>query len=121
MCGICGLVLFDAAEPVDAAVVDRMTGTLVHRGPDAAGRWVDRNVGLGFRRLSIIDLSDRGNQPFSNETRRVHLVCNGEIYNARELRGELSSKGHRLVSDSDCEVALHAYEEYGVDFVKRLV
>jgi pimeloyl-ACP methyl ester carboxylesterase len=89
MCGICGLVWFDPAKPVDACLVDRMTSTLVHRGPDADGRWVDRNAGLGFRRLSIIDLSDRGNQPFANEAGAIHLVCNGEIYNSGKLRREL--------------------------------
>jgi asparagine synthase (glutamine-hydrolysing) len=120
MCGICGLVWFDPAKPVDACMVDRMTSTLVHRGPDAAGRWVDRNAGLGFRRLSIIDLSDRGNQPFANETGAIHLVCNGEIYNSGKLRQELIGLGHRFVSESDCETALHAYEEYGLDFVDRL-
>ena len=120
MCGICGLVWFDPAKPVDAGLVDRMTFTLVHRGPDAVGRWVDRNAGLGFRRLSIIDLSDRGNQPFANETGAIHLVCNGEIYNSGKLRQELIGLGHRFVSESDCETALHAYEEYGLDFVDRL-
>ena len=114
------MVWFDPATPVNAGLVDRMTSTLVHRGPDAAGRWVDRNAGLGFRRLSIIDLSDRGNQPFANETGTIHLVCNGEIYNFRELRQELIGLGHRFASESDCETALHAYEEYGLDFVDRL-
>ena len=120
MCGICGLVRFDPAKPVDTCMVDRMTSTLVHRGPDAEGRWVDRNAGLGFRRLSIIDLSGRGNQPFANEAGAIHLFCSGEIYNSGKLRQELIGLGHRFVSESDCETALHAHEEYGLDFVDQL-
>ena len=101
-------------------LVERMTATLVHRGPDSSGHWIDQNAGLGFRRLSIVDLSERGNQPFVNETGMVHLVCNGEIYNAVALRQELIGMGHRFVSESDSETALHAYEEYGLDFIDRL-
>lgn len=101
-------------------MLQRMTASLVHRGPDADGYWIERNVGFGFRRLSIIDLSTRGNQPFANETGTVHLVCNGEIYNSPQLRHELLARGHRFVSQSDSETALHAYEEFGLDFLHRL-
>lgn len=120
MCGICGVVWFDSARTIDTTMLRRMTATLVHRGPDADGYWSERNAGFGFRRLSIIDLSARGNQPFANETETVHLVCNGEIYNSQQLRRELIASGHRFVSQSDSETVLHAYEEFGLDFIHRL-
>ncbi len=97
-----------------------MTSTLVHRGPEASGLWTEGKAGLGFRRLSIIDLSQDGNQPFENESEDIHLACNGEIYNFQEVRAELRNSGHRFVSNSDCEVALHADEEFGKQFVHRL-
>lgn len=119
MCGICGLALFDADKSVSPGLVHQMTSTLTHRGPDAAGQWVNGNLGVGFRRLSIIDLSARGNQPFVNKAGSV-LVCNGEIYNANRLREDLLARGHRFTSASDCETALHAYAEYGLSFVDHL-
>ncbi|HEX7286714.1 MAG TPA: asparagine synthase (glutamine-hydrolyzing) [Candidatus Angelobacter sp.] len=120
MCGICGY--FDAsgkAKRVDEAVLGRMTGKLVHRGPDSSGTFVAQNIGLGFRRLSLIDLSG-GNQPLYNEDRSLVLICNGEIYNYRELRDELISDGHRFSTRSDVEVLLHLYEECGVDLLQRI-
>jgi asparagine synthase (glutamine-hydrolysing) len=92
-----------------------MANAVTHRGPDDEGQYIDENVGLGHRRLSIIDLSPRGRQPISNEDSSVWIIYNGEIYNYRELREALSKKGHRFSTDTDTEVIVHAYEEYGVD------
>jgi len=96
-----------------------MMGTLAHRGPDEEGLIIKPGVALGFRRLSIIDL-ETGNQPFSNEDQSVFTVCNGEIYNYRELTSRLQGMGHQFRSRSDSEVIVHLYEEYGLDFVKHL-
>lgn len=119
MCGICGVFNFDPAEPVDPAEIREMAATIVHRGPDEDGFYVNRNVGMGMRRLSIIDLTD-GRQPISNEDKTVHVIYNGEIYNYRELRADLVRAGHRFRSHVDTEVIAHAYEEYGDGFVDRL-
>src|ERR1700689_4581266 len=96
-----------------------MTRTLTHRGPDDSGCFIDGSVALGFRRLSIIDLAT-GNQPLANEDESIFLVCNGEIFNYRELRAELIAKGHRFRTGSDVEVLLHLYEEYGDGFLARV-
>lgn len=96
-----------------------MTGTLVHRGPDSEGMLIDRNVGVGFRRLSIIDL-EGGDQPLYSEDGSVLLVCNGEIYNHRDLRAQLTAAGHRFKTGSDVEVLLHLYEDAGTGFLNRL-
>jgi asparagine synthase (glutamine-hydrolysing) len=120
MCGITGILYFDPHQPVDAVMLQRMTDSLAHRGPDDRGILVRGNLGLGFRRLSIIDLSASGHQPMSNEDDSVWLVFNGEIYNFPELRYVLESKGHRFKSRTDSEVILHAYEEYGSDCLDHL-
>ena len=118
MCGIVGLQLFD--EQVNREQIEAMNATIVHRGPDEDGVLVDGSVGLGMRRLSIIDL-EGGQQPIANETGRIHVVQNGELYNYRELRKQLQDKGHRFRSASDTEVAVHAYEEWGgYDFARHL-
>ncbi|MEK7204843.1 MAG: asparagine synthase (glutamine-hydrolyzing), partial [candidate division NC10 bacterium] len=96
-----------------------MVRTLIHRGPDDHGLWVGPGVGLGMRRLSIIDLAG-GRQPMMNEDGALHVVFNGEIYNFRELRSELGQRGHRLSTQSDTEVLLHLYEEMGSNLVQRL-
>jgi len=119
MCGICGLVYDDPARPVEPARLDRMTDILRHRGPDGRGIFRAPGVGLGFRRLAIVDL-DTGDQPLANEDASLQLVCNGEIYNAPELRRELMNRGHRFSSRSDVEVILHLYEELGDRCVERL-
>jgi asparagine synthase (glutamine-hydrolysing) len=119
MCAICGIVNFDHSEPVDPTTVERMTRTLVHRGPDDAGIFVEGRVGLGFRRLSIIDLSG-GQQPIFNEDGSAAIVFNGEIYNYRGLATELSTAGHTFSTRSDTETILHAYEQYGDDCVQHL-
>jgi asparagine synthase (glutamine-hydrolysing) len=120
MCGIVGTAFFDPNRPVSEATLRAMTRVLRHRGPDDEGTWIDRNIGLGFRRLSIIDLSNAANQPVPNEDGSVLVVLNGEIYNFRELREVLAKKGHRFRSRSDSEVVVHAYEEYGERCVKFL-
>ncbi len=103
----------------DQALLERMTGKLVHRGPDSDGYFVDHYVGLGFRRLSIIDL-DSGNQPLYNEDNSVVLMCNGEIFNYLELRRILVQKGHSFRTNSDVEVLLHLYEQHGIDFLNKI-
>jgi asparagine synthase (glutamine-hydrolysing) len=105
------------------SLLARMTDTIRHRGPDDAGWWIDRTgrAGLGFRRLSIIDLSPNGHQPMTNEDGTIHIVFNGEIYNYRELRPDLERKGHIFQSQTDTEVVLHLYEEMGPAAVERLV
>jgi asparagine synthase (glutamine-hydrolysing) len=119
MCGICGRVNAEAGRPVDREAVVRMAGALHHRGPDDQGFLVQGPVGLGMRRLSIIDVAG-GQQPIANETEDVWVVCNGEIYNFPELRGELEGRGHRFRTSSDVEVILHLYEERGADCVRAL-
>ncbi len=119
MCGICGIYNAQNGEPVSAELLAHMTNSISHRGPDDSGSYLDGPIGLGFARLSIIDLSG-GHQPMSNETGDIWLVFNGEIWNYKELRKELLEKGHQFRTNSDTETIVHAYEEYGVDCVARL-
>ncbi len=119
MCGIAGVVHTDPERPVDREVFRRMTATLAHRGPDADGYLFGGGVALGHRRLSIIDVSG-GDQPIYNEDRSRAVVLNGEIYNFRELRAELTARGHRFRTASDTEAIVHAWEQYGDDCVSRL-
>jgi asparagine synthase (glutamine-hydrolysing) len=120
MCGIAGLLHFDRARPVDPALLDRATDVLSHRGPDGRGVHLDGNLGLGHRRLAIIDTTDAASQPFSNEDGTVWIVFNGEIYNFQSFREELLAKGHRFKSRSDTETIVHLYEEYGTSVVDKL-
>src|SRR6266545_6723793 len=109
MCGIAGI--FDLkGEAVDALTIRRMTDVMAYRGPDDHGVFLDKNVGLGHRRLAIIDLSRDGHQPMTNEDGTIWLVFNGEIYNYLELIPILQKKGHRFRSRSDSEVIIHGYE-----------
>ncbi len=112
MCGIAGILNFDGA-PVDAAVLKRMTDAIAHRGPDGEGFYAGEGVGLGHRRLAIIDLSDAAAQPMSDSEGRRFIVYNGEVYNFAEIRDELVSLGHVFKSRTDSEVVLHAYIEWG--------
>ena len=112
MCGIVGVCHLNG-EPVSRAVLERMTNLLRHRGPDDEGYHMEGPVGLGNRRLAIIDLTPAAHQPMGNETGTVVLVYNGELYNFQELRGELERTGHRFQSRSDTEVIVHAYEQWG--------
>ncbi len=118
MCGIAGQARSDGATP-DAEVIARMCEAMRHRGPDSRGVHTAPGVGLGIQRLRIIDL-DTGDQPIFNEDGTVAVVLNGEIYNFRELRAELESRGHRFATRSDTEVIVHLYEEEGIHCVKRL-
>jgi asparagine synthase (glutamine-hydrolysing) len=117
MCGICGIV-----GSVDSSVIERMTASLVHRGPDDGGceYFPPDDLALGHRRLSIIDLSPRGRQPMSNETGSLRISFNGEIYNYRELRDSLDHSRHRFSSETDTEVILHLYEERGTGAFQAL-
>jgi asparagine synthase (glutamine-hydrolysing) len=118
MCGIHGLVRFDGAC-VAPETLTAMGNATRHRGPDDSGLHIDGACGIGMRRLSIIDL-EGGHQPLSNADGTLWLVCNGEIYNYRELRAELKGRGYRFKTDSDCEVLLHLYDAFGDEFVNRL-
>jgi asparagine synthase (glutamine-hydrolysing) len=129
MCGICGKLRIDG-EPVAEELLHRMTSVLSHRGPDTDGLYLSTRhsgitsnirVGLGHRRLSIIDLSEAGRQPMSNEDKTVWMVFNGEIYNFPSLRRELESRGHRFSSQTDGETIIHLYEDEGIEAVKKLV
>ena len=119
MCGICGKVDFAGAVVAEEAIA-RMCSSLVHRGPDGQGIHVAAGIGLGQRRLSIIDLDARGVAPIANEDGSVWVTFNGEIYNFRELRAELEERGHRFRTATDTEVLVHLYEEYGAESVRRL-
>lgn len=119
MCGICGIFNFTSAQLVDRRKLDDMCRAMTHRGPDSQGILMEGSAGIGMRRLSIIDL-EGGSQPMTGETPRVHVVCNGEIYNFRELRRELEAKGHRFATRSDTEVVVHGYEEWGRAVLARL-
>jgi len=123
MCGICGVWEYGAAEGrVERALVERMRDVMTHRGPDDAGALLfdEGRGGLGFRRLSIIDLSEAGHQPMHGCTDRVWLVFNGEIYNHASLREGLEQRGHVYASRTDSETILHLYEERGLDFVNEI-
>lgn len=117
MCGICGSLSL-TGKPVDKELLGKMTTIMAHRGPDGEGQYVSEGVGLGHRRLSIIDLAG-GAQPISNEDHSLHIVFNGEIYNFIELREELEGKGHLFRTRSDTEVVIHGYEEWGNNCVNR--
>jgi asparagine synthase (glutamine-hydrolysing) len=119
VCGITGFLHADRQRPVDRAVLERMARTLSHRGPDAEGFFVENGAALGFQRLSIIDLAG-GNQPLFNEDRSLVLLCNGEIFNYRELRACLETQGHHFATATDVEVILHLFEEKGNSFLADL-
>src|ERR1700738_11037 len=118
MCGICGVIGIERTELAET-ITRRMMEALWHRGPDEDGLLVAPSVVLGMRRLSIIDLSG-GHQPVFNETGNVAVVFNGEIYNFRQLRGTLEGRGHTFRTNSDTEVIVHAYEEWGEQCVREL-
>jgi asparagine synthase (glutamine-hydrolysing) len=122
MCGITGVAYRDPHQPADENMLRQMMDIVRHRGPDGEGLHLQPGVGLGFRRLSIIDVKT-GDQPISNEDGTVTIVCNGEIYNFLELRDQLLAAGHRFRTGSDAEVIVHLYEDYGVccvDFLRGM-
>src|SRR2546430_17172747 len=117
MCGICGIA--SSHGPADLDRIAAMSATLVHRGPDSFGEYVDGPVAIAARRLSIIDL-ETGDQPIANEDGTIHVVQNGELYNYRGLRRELERQGHRFRTHGDTEVLVHLYEQHAIDFARRL-
>lgn len=118
MCGIAGRFNYNPSRPVDPQVLTAMTDVISHRGPDAAGYYRGAGVGLGHRRLSIIDLAT-GDQPLANEDGKVQVIFNGEIYNFADVRAELVSLGHRFRTHSDTEIIVHGYEQWGERCVER--
>ncbi len=119
MCGICGVINSEADNSVERPLIKKMCDVIYHRGPDDEGIYTNQNIGLGMRRLSIIDLVT-GKQPISNEDEKIWIVFNGEIYNHKEIRNELESRGHRFATNTDTEAIVHAYEEYGENCVQKL-
>jgi asparagine synthase (glutamine-hydrolysing) len=118
MCGICGIYNYQNNEPVNKRLIHSMNNTMVHRGPDDEGYYLKDSLMLGMRRLSIIDV-EGGHQPIHNEDKSIWVVFNGEIYNFKELRNDLKNKGHRFYTQSDTEVIVHSYEEWGDDCLLR--
>ncbi|MBP8284651.1 MAG: asparagine synthetase B, partial [Chromatiaceae bacterium] len=118
MCGIVGL--FNRSAPVRIAALETAVARLAHRGPDDQGTFVSGHFGMGHTRLSIIDLAG-GHQPLKTADGTLTLIANGEIYNFIELRALLEARGHRFLTHSDCEVILHAYREYGENFLEHIL
>lgn len=119
MCGICGIFNLTRKEKVEEKIIENMLNAIKHRGPDGSKYMITDKVALGFNRLSFIDLKG-GMQPIDNEDRTISMICNGEIFNYKELRTELIKQGHRFRTETDVEVILHLYETYGLDFPKYL-
>jgi asparagine synthase (glutamine-hydrolysing) len=119
MCGIAGIFSFHQNAPATSAQIQKMADAIRHRGPDDEGFYVNGNIALGHRRLAIIDLSPDGHQPMAGPDGSTWIIYNGEIYNYLELRAALKAKGHQFKSQSDTEVMLHAYQEYGPDCVRQ--
>jgi len=119
MCGICGIFNFGTGRPADAAALKRSTDAMAHRGPDDEGFYLEGALGLGNRRLSIIDLPG-GHQPISNEDETIWITFNGEIYNFRDLRADLLARGHRFRTSSDTETIVHLYEQYDLASLDHL-
>ncbi len=118
MCGICGIIQQEDA-PVDQDTLVRMNEAIHHRGPDSDGYYIDHNAALAMRRLAIIDLIS-GDQPISKENKTIWVVMNGEIYNFPEIRRDLEGRGHTFRTNSDTELLVHLYEEYGSGFASHL-
>ncbi len=119
MCGIVGVHYLDQQQQVDQQLIRKMCDAIIHRGPDDDGIYMNKGIGLGMRRLSIIDLHS-GKQPIFNEDNSIVIVFNGEVYNFRELRETLETKGHRFSTRTDTETILHGYEEYGISILEHL-
>jgi len=119
MCGIIGIV--ESRKQVDKNLLCKMRDTLIHRGPDDSGIWIssDAKIGFAHRRLSIIDLSQTGYQPMSDDEGKIWITCDGEVYNFQEIREELEKKGYRFKSRTDTEVVLNAYKEWGIDCLQK--
>lgn len=120
MCGINGILHFHTSRKVDERILTKMRDSLVHRGPDDQGLFIDNNIGFGHRRLSILDVSEAGHQPFLSDDERYVMVYNGEIYNFKEFHSELKSNGYTIKTNSDTEVLLKLYQLYGLKMLSRL-
>jgi len=120
MCGICGIYNFNSKEKIKESDLRKMAKVIKHRGPDDEGFYTHKNIGLAHRRLSVIDLSQFARQPMTNEDNTIWITYNGEIYNYLELREKLIRKGHKMKSESDTEVILHLYEEFGENLLEKL-
>ena len=118
MCGINGILNFDESQ-VSKEDLIKMNDQMIFRGPDSDGFYFDNNFGMSMRRLSIIDI-DNGDQPISSSDSRYHVIMNGEIYNFIELRKDLIKEGHRFKTNSDTEVIIHSYKQYGIKFLDYL-
>ena len=114
---MCGIIGFNWE---DKSLLNKILKEIEHRGPDDCGKFFDKNLSLGHRRLSIIDLSKEGKQPMSNENKDIWIVYNGEIYNYKELRLDLEKKGHKFKSNTDTEVLIHLYEDEGTKLLKKI-
>ncbi|MFN3966974.1 MAG: asparagine synthase (glutamine-hydrolyzing), partial [Endomicrobiia bacterium] len=119
MCGICGIFNFGKTNPVEENQIRKMCNVMIHRGPDDEGIFVEKKIGLGMRRLAIIDL-ETGHQPIFNEDKSICIVLNGEIYNFQELRIGLEKMGHKFYTKTDVETVIHLYEEYKEKCVEHL-
>ncbi|MCD6565048.1 MAG: asparagine synthase (glutamine-hydrolyzing) [Bacteroidales bacterium] len=119
MCGIAGIFNYKDDKIVSESILKKMCSVINHRGPDEGGVWIHRNVGIGMRRLKIIDLVS-GSQPMHNEDKTIWIVYNGEVYNFKELKADLEKKGHLFTTNSDTETIIHLYEEYGEECVNYL-
>ena len=119
MCGIAGLIDLTGRRPVSLDILSSMTNSLIHRGPDEEGQFVRPGLGLGNRRLSIVGLAD-GRQPLMNEDQTVVTIGNGELFEYKQLRAELQSRGHRFSTGSDLENVVHLWEEHGDQLWNRL-
>ena len=118
MCGICGI--YDKGNTsINSEILLKMRDVMLARGPDDAGMFIGPHIGLGHRRLSILDISDAGHQPMHNEDKNIWIVYNGEIYNYQELKSTLAEKGHKFLSQTDTEVLIHGYEEWGIEGLLR--
>ena len=116
---MCGFVGFTNKINDASIVLGKMMDRIKHRGPDSDGKYVDEQIAMGFRRLSIIDLSDQGSQPIFNEDKSLVLTFNGEIYNYKDLREELVASGHKFYTQTDSEVLIHGYEQWGEDIARQ--
>ena len=120
MCGINGIFHLNATRKVDENVLIKMRDALEHRGPDGKGIFIDNNIGLGHRRLSILDVSENGHQPFLSENKRFAMVFNGEIYNFKDFYPELKANGFNIKTSSDTEVLLKLYQLHGLKMLNKL-
>lgn len=119
MCGICGIYNYKYDHPVKKDLIEKMSDSMAHRGPDDRGTYLNNSIGFGFRRLSIIDIKS-GHQPMTDINKQIWIVFNGEIYNFKELKEELKSIGYIFRTESDTEVIINGYKEWGENVLNHL-